>query len=245
MTREYSSRILRVCPTAIEKMDTRWRHPFSAILAGPSNCGKSYFIKNLLENTQTTLNVVFDNIVFFYACWQTMYTDMLKRYPFIKFVEGLPSNLADDELLPLNKNNLVIVDDLMSDACNDKEMAHAFTRYVHHRNLSIIYIMQNLFCQGKSSRTITLNAKYIVLFKNPRDKLQIAILARQMYPGKASFFMEAYEDATKVPYGYLVVDLNTDTLESCRLRTGLFPPDLPACYVMKSRKKSIQNSSGS
>lgn len=214
-------------------MDIRWRHPFSAILAGPSNCGKSYFIKNLLLNAKSTLSTVPNNIVWYFACWQPLYTELLKSFPFIKFVEGLPSRLNDDELLPLNKVNLVVIDDLMCDASQSPEIQHAFTKYVHHRNLSIIYIVQNLFCQGKSSRTINLNAKYIVLFKNPRDKLQVATLARQMYPGKASFFMEAYEDATGKPYGYLVVDLNSTTPESCRLRTGMFPPNLPASYVIK------------
>ena len=239
MTSACSRRDLRACHTVTE-MDTRWRHPFSAILAGPSNCGKSHFIKCLLLNSMSTLSVMPENIVWFYSCWQKLYDELRSRYGFIKFVEGLPSTLDDNILLPKHKINLVIVDDLMACASDSVEIENAFTKYVHHKNLSIIYIVQNLFCQGKSSRTINLNAKYIVLFKNPRDKLQIATLARQMYPGKAAFFMEAYEDATEKPYGYLVVDLNTTTPESYRLRTGLFPPDLPASYVFKKSARGLK-----
>lgn len=214
-------------------MDTRWQHPFSAILAGPSNCGKSYFIKNLLDNAHSLLSLMPENIVWCYSCWQPLYKELLCKYPFIKFVEGMPEKLDDDELLPVNKANLLIMDDLMDSVSNSQEIQKAFTQYVHHRNLSIFFITQNIFCKGKSNRTISLNAKYLVLFKNPRDKLQIATLARQMYPQNSQFFMEAFADSTSKPYGYLVVDLNAATPESYRLRTGLFPPDLPAVYTMK------------
>ena len=53
-----------------------------------------------------------------------------------------------------------------------------FTRKEHHRNASVVYITQNLFQQSKSSRTISLNAHYLVLFQSPRDKMQIKVLAK-------------------------------------------------------------------
>jgi UDP-N-acetyl-D-mannosaminuronic acid transferase (WecB/TagA/CpsF family) len=43
-------------------------------------------------------------------------------------------------------------------------------------------IVQNLFHRGKHHRTISLNAHYMVLFKNQRDVSQIMALAHQMYP---------------------------------------------------------------
>lgn len=79
----------------------------------------------------------------------------------------------------------------------------------------------------------------MVLFKNPRDKLQVVMLARQMYPGNSKFFMESFQDATTKPYGYLLVDLCATTPEAYRLRTGLFPPDWPVVYIMK--KTTIHN----
>ena len=78
-------------------------------------------------------------------------------------------------------------DDQMIDASKDKRIVSLFTRGSHHRNLSVIYIVQNLFHQGKASGSKSLN-HYLVLFKNPRDKLQILTLAKQMYPGQTDFF---------------------------------------------------------
>ena len=88
----------------------------------------------------------------------------------------------------VNKRDLMVFDDQMIDASKDKRIVNLFTRGSHHRNLSVIYIVQNLFHQGKGSRSISLNSHYLVLFKNPRDKLQILTLAKQMYPGQTISF---------------------------------------------------------
>ena len=116
-------------------------------------------------------------------------------------------------------------DDQMIDASKDKRIVNLFTRGSHHRNLSVIYIVQNLFHQGKGSRSISLNSHYLVLFKNPRDKLQILTLAKQMYPGQTDFFLNQYEEAVKRPFGYLLIDLKTTTQDNCRLRTNVLPSE--------------------
>jgi hypothetical protein len=72
---------------------------------------------------------------------------------------------------------------------------------------------------------MSLNAHCIVLFKNARDATQVAVLARQMYPGRSQFLVEAFKDATEKPYGYLFIDLKPDTEEKIRVRTNIFPDD--------------------
>ena len=74
-----------------------------------------------------------------------------------------------------------------------------FTKKSHHRNTSVLYLVQNLLPKNKESRTISLNSQYMVVFKNPRDASQMSHLARQMYPGRAKFVKEAFKDATSVP----------------------------------------------
>jgi hypothetical protein len=46
---------------------------------------------------------------------------------------------------------------------------------------------------------ISLNAHYMVLFKNPRDVSQIMALAHQMYSRRTQFFLEAFARATARP----------------------------------------------
>ena len=111
----------------------------------------------------------------------------------------------------------------MIDAGKDQRIVNLFTRGSHHRYLSVIYIVQNLFHKGKGSRSISLNSHYLVLFKNPRDKVQVLTIAKQMYPGRTDFFLKQYEGAVRRTFGYLLIDLKTTTQDDCRLRTNVLP----------------------
>jgi len=82
-------------------------------------------------------------------------------------------------------------------------------------------------------RTISLNAHYLVLFKNPRDVEQFSTLARQMYAKNWQFAVEAFRDATSRPHSYLLTDLKSDTDEQYRLRTNIFPDEQTFVYVSK------------
>lgn len=209
------------------------------VIAGPSNSGKTFFVKMLLQNAGKLISKKIDNIVFIYSVWQPLYDDLLNMYDNnIKFIEGIPQTLDDDVLFPVNKTSLVVVDDFMLQASNNKEIEKLFTVYVHHKNLNVIYILQNLFFQGKSSRTINLNTNYLVVFRNSRDAAQIGILAKQMYPNNSKFFMESYEDATGTPYGYLLIDYKAKTPEQYRLRTALLSQH-PVVYLQKKKKKTV------
>ena len=83
----------------------------------------------------------------------------------------------------------------------------------------MVYITQNLFQQSKSSRTISLNAHYLVLFQSPRDKMQIKVLANQL---QTPHMIHAFNDATSIPHGYLLVDLKPNTPDYLRFRTHIF-----------------------
>ena len=61
----------------------------------------------------------------------------------------------------------------------------------------------------------------MALFNNPRDKLQVLTLAKQMYPSETAWFIKEYEEAVRRPYGYLFVDLRPATTDRCRLRTNV------------------------
>ena len=57
-----------------------------------------------------------------------------------------------------------------------------------------------MFLKGSQSRTISINAQYQVLFRNPRDSLQISILARQLCPLNSKNFLEIYKRAMHRAY---------------------------------------------
>ena len=115
-----------------------------------------------------------------YGEWQSLYDTM----PWVDFHEGLP----DLQMFQPSVKTVVVVDDIMVEA--EESVTALFTKGSHHRNVCVVYLAQNLFHKGKDHRTISLNAQYFVLFKNPQDVSQINHIAKQMYPGHTAFVRE-------------------------------------------------------
>ena len=205
----------------------QFEHPFTCMVAGMTGSGKTVWVQSLLTQAYRMINLPPEKIVWCYSQWQPAYMEMLVTIPNIEFVKGIPTALEQDAYFSVNKRNLIVFDDQMIDVGKDQRIVNVnlFTRGSHHRNLSVIYIVQNVFHQGKGSRSISLNSHYLVLFKNPRDKLQVLTLAKQMYPGRIDFFLKQYEEAVRRPYGYLLIDLKTTTQDDCRLRTNVLPEE--------------------
>lgn len=203
------------------------QHPFTMVIAGPTGCGKSFFIRDLLKYRREIFSTIPDKVVWFYGIHQALYEEI----PDVVFVEGLPTNYREY----LGKNTLFVIDDLMSECGRDKRLTDLFTRGSHHLNLSVIFVTQNFFHKGKEMREVTLNAHYLLLCKNRRDVSQITHLGKQLFPRHLKFFQEVYEDATKTPFSYLFIDLRSETPEELRLRSQILPNQKQ--YIYKPRYK--------
>ena len=204
-------------------MALKLKHPFTCIVAGPSGSGKTVFTTRLIENARDMIEPAPDRVLWCYGVYQSFFNETKN----VEFHEGLP-NL---DVFDGKQRVLLILDDLMHET--DDRVSQIFTRVSHHKNLSVLYLTQNLFYGSKQNRTISLNSHYVVLFKNARDATQISHLAGQMYPGKSKFMIEAYRDATSNPFSYLLVDLKPDTEDRLRLRSNIFPGETPYVYLPK------------
>ena len=198
-------------------------HPFTCLVSGPSGCGKSSLVKSIIN--QNVIEPKPTKVLWLYAEDQPMYQGMKN----VEFIQGVPDDL--ESRFDTTSNNLLILDDLMTQCHSDERMTRLFSFWIHHKNFSIIFIIHNLFHHGKEMRTLSLNSHYIILFKNPRDRQQISTLARQMYPGQSQFLVEAFQDATQDAYGYLLLDLKPTTSETLRIRTGILPNDVQLVYI--------------
>ena len=203
------------------------------LVCGPTGSGKTQFVLRLI--TEQMFEPVPERIMWIYGEWQPLYDILKIKIPDIEFKNGIPADLYDS--ITADTRNLVILDDQMSEAGDKKELSQLFTQGSHHRNLSVIYIVQNLFDQGRSMRTVSLNTQDLVIFKNPRDKKQITTLASQMYPKNGSFLTDAYLDATTEPFGYLVIDLKQDTPEEFRVRSKIFLGESTVVYQPTGYKR--------
>ena len=114
---------------------------------------------------------------------------------------------------------LLVLDDMMDSF--EGGVADLFTKGSYHKNISVIVVTHNVFHQSKYQRTFSLNAHYIILFKNPRDGSQIQHLARQMYPKDPEYLVQVYERVmTLGPYSYLFIDLRQIS-DNRRLRANI------------------------
>jgi len=206
--------------------------PSTFSISGTTGSGKTTWLKKLLlakdelfpENPP-------QKILYCYGIWQSLFDEMEANITNIIFHKGLPTSQQIDKITQNNAHNIVILDDLMQDVVKNPEIEILFTRGAHHKKISVIYLNQNMFCQGKYARSIALNCHYLIVFKNLRDSSQIQRLGQQIFPGKSQILVEAYKDCIAKPYGYLVIDLSPHTEEEYRLRTNIFPGEDTIVYA--------------
>ena len=56
--------------------DPRWKHPFPALVAGPSASGKTQFVKRLLESGEDMIDGAPENIIWCYGTYQPALTSI-------------------------------------------------------------------------------------------------------------------------------------------------------------------------
>ena len=111
---------------------------------------------------------------------------------------------------------------------------YIFTKGSHHRDTSVMFIVHSLF--GKKQRTTyhQLGQSLSGGIQEPKRCLTDHPFSKQMYPAKLRYVPESYKEATSIPHGYLMIDLQQDTPDHLRLRTTVFPPEHPVC-ICKSK----------
>ena len=212
-----------------EMHDLRLQWLFRMLLVGCSGSGKSTLTTRLVALSSRVMTRTPTCVLVFYSHMQPAYGELVRQAP-------CPVQLLDGakhftEQLTTEPGTLVIVDNMQ--ATQARLVSSWFTRRAHHYDSSIIHLVQNVFDKDPSHRTISLNATYIVLFKNPRDMSQVSHLDKQVYPGGNGLLTAACRDATSSrAHSYVVIDFNQSTPEKFRLRNTLFPDeDFPEAFA--------------
>ena len=149
--------------------DPQLRSPFTMCVSGMTQSGKSTLVKQILirrnEIMKTTNDKPVDRVTYCYTEWQpALFSELKAKIPAIQFHKGLPEKWHDGTDEP----SLVVLDDLMHEAGKKSDVGAAFTRTSHHRNVSVIILVQNFF--HNNMREITSNCHYFTLMKNPRAR---------------------------------------------------------------------------
>lgn len=210
-------------------MFIKLKTPSTHLLVGQTQTGKTHYAKRIIECRDQMFNVPPVAVKYVYEAWQPMFEDMPRMG--VDFHQGIPTG---EELKGWSKSGdhvLIVLDDVMHQACASPEIMSLFTIQCHHRNASVMILAQNIFPPGRCARTISLNCHYITLFNTKRDRLQVQTLGKQIFPGQVPYFMDAYRDATAENYGYILCDLHPGTDKTFQLRSRIFPEEFTWYYT--------------
>ena len=203
-----------------------FQHPTTILVGGPTQCVKTHFVWKVLMHKMIQPEP--ERIIWVYGEWQDSFDRYRILFPNIEFMQNFTWETYNN--LDRAKRNLVVLDDKMAEMADDPLLGDLFTKGSHHKNLTVMFLVQNVYHKGKYMRTASLNSHYIVAFKNARDTSQFGVLARQANQRKAKVLQRVFEEATSTPHGYLLMDFHPNSSDEYRTRTNIFPDEKVVVY---------------
>ena len=198
--------------------DIRLKENFKLFISGPSRCGKTFFISELLENIDTLAKDPPETIIYVYKIWQSKFDEM--KSVVHEFIEDDENIIHQIKEIALGQRIFIIFDDLI----NSKslvDIATLFTVDGRHMNMSMAFLSQRMFVNNEHFRQISQNCDYFCIFKNPRNSSEIRTLAQQLTPGSLDL-IEIYKEATKKPFTYLLINLTQECDQNVKYLSNIF-----------------------
>ena len=133
----------RVITDSPSTVGTMIRQPSSVISAGPSGSGKSELVEQWLRY-QNVFQVKPNNVVYAYDRWQPRF-DRMQKKDGIRFHRALPDPSHLTKRFGPTRGGVLVLDDLMEERGQDKGVLDLLTKDSHHRNITALYLTQDLF----------------------------------------------------------------------------------------------------
>ena len=199
----YCNDRLKYGVSTAECRDFRMRVPFSCLISGKSQCGKTELLVTILSQwryiTTDHSGQYSRRLYWFYGTASIEQTNRVREiFEQWRDEDGVDrkdtelhfiqvTSFKDDKirlLLDDIRMAIVVFDDLMNEMCSDETITNFFSRECHHRKLCIFHVWQNLFPQKKYAVTLSRNTQYKIIFENPELRIQLNTMLVQMYPNK-------------------------------------------------------------
>lgn len=242
--------------------DGRFKTPLTGIIVGPTGCGKSTFVSQLIREQDQLLTQNFDYLFIFIGTqkinnpiWLSLEKDQ-HLLPHTVTIFEVNTLYPGEEMKKLkqdfetlvdgrkqkNQRGCVIFDDLMSELAEHDMLADLFSRVSSHKDLSVIHITQNLFHQGSRSSnhgTIFRNTKFLVMFCCPMDNSVLNTVATRVSPkpGQRTQFRDMLKWIVE-KYRYVVVTGDFSTPSELKIRSDIFakqPIPFQRIFMLRDR----------
>ena len=211
---------------AYEVENIKFSKPFRIIIGGGSGCGKTIFVKDLIDDKE------------FYSSFKRIvynYPDYLDE-TYVEFnnsIEFIPGMMNQEFTSSLEPNSLIIIDDLAREVSKSVDLLNLFTVEARKRNISILLITQSLYIDTDIFRQIKLNCTGFVLFKFRAGIEKNMRILRDM--GMSHLMSnKLFQKIYKPRYKYIYVDLHPDSQsEFCSIRSNILSEYPEVYYKMK------------
>ena len=210
--------------------DIRFCENFKIFACGPSRCGKTCFIIDIIQNLQNIAKDPPQKVLYVYKVWQQKFDELQETGLVDHFVQDQTDLVKKLKTLSNREPSLIVFDDLINSS-NLQEIANLFVVDGRHSNFSLIFLSQRMFVNNESFRQISNNCDYFAVFKNPRNSSEVRVLAQQLTPGTLEL-INIYSEATKDPFSYLFINLTQECDETVKYLSHLFDYDHSVtCYL--------------
>ena len=205
------------------------------LVSGCSQSGKSEFCKQLMLNAKDLFVNPPSIFIVAYTHWQPSYTEVQKGLgDKVIFTESVPDEEQIKQLMTNHQHGMFVADDKASEIGTNKFFHDLLTRIAHHLKLTTVLIVQDASLTGKLRSSILKNTHVNVMLRSPRERMYLRNLAIMLNDYKC--VMQAFDDATKEPYGYLILDTHPNAAEEHKYRSRIFKHDGP-CVIYQSKAK--------
>ena len=119
-----------------------------------------------------------------------------------------------------NEKALAIFDDSCEAILQSASFANLATAG-RHKGVNVIFTKHNLYQQGKYCVTVDKNTTHLIILKSPRIGRQLRLLGSELEFADAAFLQDAYQLATSVPHGHLLMDLSSDCHDALRFSSRI------------------------
>lgn len=186
------------------------------IIAGPSNCGKTNLLVNLIVSEN---GLKFENLyVYSKTLWQTKYKYLKNLIHPIQGMKYFEFSSSDALIEPKDAmpNSIIIFDDVISE--KNQETIKNYYSLGRHRNVDSFYLTTTYTRVNK--HLIRDNCNFLIFFR--QDELNLKHIFKDMGVGchmKFTEFQKFCFECWNHKYGFAVIDLDSD-IECGRYRKG-------------------------
>ena len=157
--------------------DPRLFWPYSLLLCGPTGCGKTTWIVELLKSHEKMCTQTPKKLIWIYGVEQPEFLNTIKEIwaPHqCEFIEGFPEDLMSRLEKSNDCGSLCIFDDVVNEVSSNATISKLFTHGRSHLGCSLVLMLQNIFLKEVRVEPLVLmlKIKYFFVIRETVYKFQ-------------------------------------------------------------------------